>query len=326
MSRLAFIFRTDVHLTDRSPVSWKGDYPAEVLGCLAQIGELARKYKVAGVLDGGDFFHVKAATRNSHSIVVQTVEVHEPYPCPTYHTEGNHDIAYNNLDSVGKQPLGVLYATGVFKAFRAGPYVFEDGDLKVRVVGVPYDPKRTLDSLREIKKEDPSETLIAVVHALATKAPSAHVEDFFGDPVFRYSDLVFDDGPDVWCFGHWHRDQGIVEIDGRKFVNPGAVSRGALVRENLERVPQVALIEVTPKGISVGTVPLKVSPAEEVFDLDRKKRRDTESRVIESFVEHLQEGIEADPSCSVEDAINQLDFAFEVQALALDFLRRARGE
>lgn len=330
MSRIAFIFRTDVHLSDRSPASWKGDYQAEIWDCLEQIGELARKYKVDGVLDGGDFFHVKASTRNSHSIVAQAADVHRAYSCPTYHVPGNHDVTYNNLDSVGKQPLGVLYSSGVFE--RLGPddscvdgFLFEDGEVRVRVVGMPYSSKRTLDDFRALKK-GPGETLICVAHALASENPPAHVEDFFGDPVFRYRDLVFDNGPDVYCFGHWHRNQGIVDVGGRRFVNPGAVSRGALVRENLERVPQVALIEITPDGVSVGTIPLKVAAASKVFDLEKKQRRDTESQVIEQFVGRLQDDVEADPSTSVEDNINALDFAPDVCALALGYLARARGE
>jgi hypothetical protein len=48
--------------------------------------------------------------------------------------------------------------------------------------------------------------------------------------------------------------------------------------------------------------------------------------VIETFVEHLQEGIDTDLSGSVEENIGQLDFAKDVQSLALDYLRRARGE
>jgi len=324
MGKLTFIFRTDVHLSDRSPASWKADYQAEIWDSLEQIGELARKYKADAVLDGGDYFHVKAATRNSHNIVAQTAATHKGYPCPTFHVPGNHDIAYNNLETMDRQPLGVLYSAGVFQRLGGPVFMTMDG-LKVRLVGVPYSPKRTLDDLRGLKKE-PGEVMIALVHALAAENPPAHVEDFFGDPVFRYGDLASDEGPDVWCFGHWHRAQGIVQVKGRHFVNPGAVSRGALVRENLERTPQVALIEVTPDGVSVGTIPLRVAPAADVFDLERKERRESESRVIEAFVEHLQEGVDTDPSTSVEDTIEALDFAGDVRSLALDYLRRARGE
>lgn len=319
-----FLFRTDVHLADRGPASWKGDYQTEILSSLEQIGRMARKYKVEAVLDGGDFFHVKAATRNSHGLVVKAAELHRDYPCPTYCVEGNHDLAYNNLATVGKQPLGVLFSAGVFRVLRDEVFV-KDG-LTVRVVGVPYSPNRTLDELRAIQKQDGDDYLVAVVHQLAGENPPGGVEDFFGEPVFRYKDLVSEGGPDVWAFGHWHKDQGIVEVDGRRFVNQGAVSRGALVRENLERVPKVALIEFSSEGVSTGLVPLQVAPASEVFDLERKERRDAESREIERFVERLQEDAKADPSESVEANVAALDFAPEVRDLALEYLGRARGE
>ncbi len=58
MSVIRFIFRTDVHVSDRSPASWKGDYPAEVWANLEQVGELAREHGALAVLDGGDYFHV----------------------------------------------------------------------------------------------------------------------------------------------------------------------------------------------------------------------------------------------------------------------------
>ena len=334
MARVAFVFRTDVHVAEKGPQSWKGDYAAEIWSNLEQVGEMARKYKATAVLDGGDFFHVKAATRNPHSIVIKAAEIHAAYPCPTYCVEGNHDIAYNNLASIERQPLGVLYASGVFhhlreEVFTAGPTRHEklagnDATLKVRVVGVPYDPNRTLETLRAIKKQPGDDALIAVVHSLAADDPPAHVEEFFGEPVFRYSDLVFEDGPDVWCFGHWHKDQGVVEIEGRRFINQGALSRGALVKENLTRIPKAALIEITPEGIEVGTLLMKVLPAEEVFDLERKERRDEESRVIDEFVTRIQEDIQVDTGEDIEKTVDDLDFAPEIRELALQYLERAR--
>lgn len=324
MGRLAFIFRTDVHVSDKSPASWKGDYPAEIWSNLEQIGELARQHRATAVLDGGDYFHIKAATRNPHSIVARSAEVHTAYPCPTWTIEGNHDIAYNNLDTVDRQPIGVLFASGVFRHLREE--VFEDDGLKVRVVGFPYDPNRSLDELRETKKRSGEDRLIVLVHALAGKNPPDHVEDFFGEPVFRYRDLVYKDGPDVWCFGHWHRDQGIEVVDGVHFVNQGAVSRGALVRENLDRVPKVALILADGPDLNVSSIPLKVLPAKDVFDLEKKERRDREGEIIDQFVRRLEEDIKEDPSESIEDSIKILDFAPEVRQMALSYLERARTE
>lgn len=324
MPRLAFLFRTDTHVSDRSPASWKGDYPAEVWSNLEQVGQFARQHDVKAVLDGGDYFHVKAATRNPHALVTRTAEIHRAYPCPVYCVEGNHDIAYNNLDSVPKQPLGVLYAAKVFEHLREA--VFEDGGMRVRVVGVPYSPFRKLDELRAIQKNPGDDFLIAVVHALAGADPPPSVEDFFGEPVFRYQDLVTPDGPDVFAFGHWHKDQGIVEFEGKQFVNRGALSRGALIRENTERTPSATLLEVRPSGIVTVTLPMVVAPAADVFDFERKERAEAEGVEIDNFVTTLRASAEYDPSLSIEANLQALDFARDVRDLALGYLERARAE
>jgi DNA repair exonuclease SbcCD nuclease subunit len=323
MPKVSFIFRTDVHVADNSPASWKGDYPAEIWSSLEQIGKLAARYSCQAVLDGGDYFHVKAPTRNSHRLVARSAVVQAAYPCPTYCVEGNHDIKHNNLDTLHEQPLGVLYETGVFKHLRDDS--FEVEGVRVRVVGVPYNMALTLDDLKSIRKKD-GEYLVAVVHALASENPPDHVQEFFGEPVFRYQDLVFKDGPDVWCFGHWHRDQGIVEIEGRKFVNQGSVSRGSLVRENITRIPKVALLEFSEDGFEVSSIPLKVAPASEVFDLERKERQDKETQTIETFVEHLQNDLEVNDDVSIEETIESLQFSQEVGRLAMEYLHRAREE
>jgi len=179
-------------------MSWKGDYSAEIFSNLEQIGELAKVHQVNAVLDGGDYFHIKAPTRNPHHLNERSARIHRAYPCPTYCIEGNHDLAYNNLESLSKQPLGVLYASGIFQHLRE--QVFEDGDLRVRVVGVPYSPNRSLSDMLNIQKKKGDTHLIAIVHSLAAKNPPTSVEDFWNEPVFPYESLVSRNGPDVWCF------------------------------------------------------------------------------------------------------------------------------
>jgi DNA repair exonuclease SbcCD nuclease subunit len=324
MPRLAFIYRTDTHTADRGPISWKADYAAEIWSNLEQIGGFAKQYEATAVLDGGDFFHVKAPTRNSHALVIRAAELHLGYPCPTFCVEGNHDLSYNSLDSIEKQPLGVLYTSKIFTQLRE--QVFKDGDLQVRVVGMPYSTTRSLEELRAIQKKPGDTYLIAIVHQLAADDPPPSVEDFFGEPVFRYSDLATADGPDIWMFGHWHKDQGIVSIGTKSFVNLGAVSRGALINENIERTPKVAFIEADAKGIRVSALPLIVAPAADVFDFETKERIERESESIDQFVTSIQQNVTIDPSASIEANIEALEFAQDVRATALDYLERARAQ
>ncbi len=322
MPRVAFIYRTDTHVCDRSPSSWKADYPTEIWSNLEQIARFAKERDVAAVLDGGDYFHVKAASRNPHSLVIRSIAIHKAYPCPVLSVEGNHDISYNNLETIDRQPLGVLYEDGTFRHLREE--VFEDGGMRVRVVGVPYNPERTLAELLSIQKKPGDDFLIAIVHQLAAAAPPAKVEDFFGEPVFRYQDLVTPDGPDVFCFGHWHKDQGVVELGGKKFVNQGAVSRGSLINENTRRTPKVSYLDITPTGIVVVELPLIVAPAEDVFDFDKKERAEKESESIDQFIVQLQNNVRIDLSASIESNVEQLNFAQDVRTTALEYLVRAR--
>lgn len=321
MPRLAFLFRTDTHLSDNSPISWKADYTEELWSSLEQVGALAKKYEVNAVLDGGDYFHVKAPTKNSHYLVQRTASIHRAYPCPTLVTTGNHDIRYNNLSTLERQPLGSLYASGVFEQLESR--VFEDGALRVRVVGVPYNPNLTLIDLMGIQKRKGDTHLIAVMHTLAALKPPSAVEDFWNEPVFAYESLVSRNGPDAFLMGHWHKDQGVEVVGGKYFVNQGAMSRGSLVRENLERIPKVALIEFDGSELGVKLFPLDVAPASDVFDLEKKAVQERERKDIDQFVQRLVSEGEIDPNQTIEANIQSLDFADEVRKEALRYLEMA---
>lgn len=323
MPRVAFLFRTDTHLSDRSPASWKADYTEEIWSCLEQVGVLAKEHEVDAILDGGDYFHVKAPTKNSHFLVQRTAAIHLAYECSTWVDPGNHDISYNNLDTLPKQPLGTLYSSKVFRVLKEE--VFEDGDLRVRVVGIPYNPSLTLTELQGIQKRKGDTHLIAVVHALACVSPPPSVEDFWNEPVFSYESLVSRNGPDCWLFGHWHKDQGVEVIGGKYFINQGALSRGALVRENLERIPQVALIEFDGSEIKVQTIKLSVAPAEDVFDLEKKAVQERERQDIDQFVRKLISEGEFNPDQTIEENIRSLssNFADDVRSEALRYLEMA---
>lgn len=331
------IFRTDVHAADKGPVSWKGDYPAEIRSSLLQVATYAREHKASAVLDGGDFFHVKAPTRNSHELVKGMIDLHvqnyvheDGSRIPVFSIEGNHDLAYNEIGSVARQPLGVMFASGAFQPLREE--VFTEGSLRVRVVGIPFHPGLTLEEIQKVRKQPGDSYLVLLLHALAGMDPPSNVEDFFGEPVFRYDQIAAtDDGADIVCLGHWHRDQGIEVLTTptgpRWFVNQGALSRGALVRENLTRIPKAALLTFTPEGCRAEALPMKVAPAEEVFDLERKVRAEEEKTTLEGFVRRLAEDAQVAEAKDLRQAILAMEKVCpqEVLAEAIRYLELAES-
>lgn len=309
---ISLVFRTDVHLADKSPASWKASYLDEVLSNLRQVAKIAKDFDAHAVLDGGDLFHVKSPHRNSHALVGECIRLHtREYSCPVFTVVGNHDVQYNQRSSLPNQPLGVVLASGAVTELTS--QVFESKGVRVRVVGVPFEPDRTLESLKAIQKQPGDDYLIAVVHALAALEPPKVAEEFFGEPIFRYNDLVSENGPDVFCFGHWHKDQGVTYLGSKAFVNPGALSRGSLSFETLQRTPKAVVLTLDSE-IRIQEIPLEVAPASEVFNQEAKAQKERDTKRIQAYLEQLRLNLDSGPrSVSITDTLNHLGLSERVR-------------
>lgn len=346
------VWRTDVHLSDRAPSSRTDDWADAVFDKLGQVRDLAREVNAAAIIDGGDFFHIKSPTRNSHALVHRTAEHHSTYPCPVYCTPGNHDAVYGDYTFLPQQPLGVLFSTGVFKrlydgyeVFFAGrrdqmytkayPYTKPKGGWAdgnpfaipknqrngpiVRVVGIPYHGTTyDMDRFTSIQKGD-EDILICVAHVLASHKGGTMFE---GEDIIKYADLV-DTAPDVYLFGHWHKNQGVEEIGGKRFVNIGSLTRGSLSQDNLDRIPSAAVLRCTEKGVEIEVKPLNVRPAEEVFDVEGRERQVKRQVEMDSFVTAIRDALQpSDEGETLADAVSGMDMPNEVRERALAYLER----
>jgi len=326
MSEIRFISSSDEHLSDLSPGFRKDDYRDAILNKMEWQGEFARKFRTDGILRGGDLFHVKAANKTTMMSLSRVASVHRGYPCPTYAIVGNHDMARNDPNSVIRQPIEVLFKSDVL--YRLEDELFIDGSMSVRVVGVDYSTDLDYDALcSRIRKKDETYT-IAVIHALAANAPEDKIQKFFSERIFDYRDLVFSGCPDVYIFGHYHKDQGISDVHGVKFVNLGAISRGALTFENLERKPKVCSIVCNSSGISLEEHEIPCADAAQVFDLKKKERLDKERTDLDDFIQKFK----ADASFGggdikgKMDVFQKSDYPSELKKLVLEILETAESE
>lgn len=271
-----FISVGDIHLADRTPKFRKDNYKETGLNELKLIRDVATERKADAVFCTGDIFHDKAATRNSHSLVKDAIQIFSSFPCPVYSIIGNHDIAYNRLETIAKQPLGVLFESGALKRLDRVTIKCVD------IVGVHFSEDNTNETLYCQKVE--GRPLIAVCHALATPEGG----DFYGEQIFSYAQLAESGNPDVYIFGHFHHDQGIQTFNGKQFINLGAIARGALNKDNIDRQVKVGLIEYGKnKTFKCSEINLNVLPGTEIFDLDRKKEIEETENEIEKFVASL---------------------------------------
>lgn len=316
---------SDEHLADLNPGFRKDSYRDAIFSKLEWQGQLASKVNATALLRGGDFFHVKPANKTTMGTLARAATIHRNYSCPTYAMAGNHDMSYNDPGTVPRQPLGVLLRSGVFREMRDERFV--DGSMSVRVIGVEFTVDMDDEHLRSlVRKKDDDTYTVAFVHALAAYAPETRTQAFFNERIFDYRDLVFDGCPDVYVFGHYHKDQGVQEHLGVQFVNLGAVSRGALSFENVERVPKVSHMTFSSSGVSIDVHEIPCGDASEIFDMERKEQLEKERRSLDEFIKCLRrasaEGSKDDLDSLIEEFQNS-DYPKDLQRLVLDTLEAA---
>ena len=297
------VWRTDVHMADFSPQSRTDDWTETLLGKLSQVGHIAEEVKADAVIDGGDLFHVKSPSRNSHELVGKVASIHNTYPCPVYGTIGNHDVKYGSMEFLQESPLGVLFHTGnMRRLYGIHEAIFTDGNITVRVVGIPYHgTSYDMELFRKIKKGS-EDYLVVAAHVLASPK---------GGTLFESEDVVSyhflgDLEPDVWLLGHWHKNQGIVEQNGKWIVNIGSLSRGSLSQDDINRIPACAVLKFDSEGIDIQAIPLEVKPASEVFNLQGKARADAKSMSMDVFVDSLKDSLMTQSGDSLIDQIRDM--------------------
>jgi DNA repair exonuclease SbcCD nuclease subunit len=320
MGEIRFVTSSDEHVSDQQVTGFRKDnFKESILKKLEWQGLHAKKFKANYFLRGGDLFHTKNANRNTHATMSRIALIHRAYPCPTFSLAGNHDMSYNDISTVSRQPLGVLFSTGVFHHLK--DETFEDGSMKVRVIGLDYLPGMDSNFIRNtLRKKDENYT-IAVVHALAALAPEEKIQTFFNEPILDYRDLVFEGCPDVYVFGHYHKDQGIQDHLGVKFVNLGSISRGSLSFENLERKPKISQMRFSSSGIDIEEIIVPHADASEVFDLEKKKKIEKERKNLDEFVAKLRESSSVSPDFSFKDKLSE--YPDDIRRLGLELIEAA---
>ena len=309
-------------MADTGPQSRTDDWASTILGKVEQVGQIAKDVHADGVLDGGDFFHIKSPTRNSHEIVRRVAEVHKGYPCPVWANVGNHDLKYGSLEFLDESPLSVLFSSGVFqRLYDQYEAVFDQGGVKVRVVGIPYHgTKYDLNRFTGIVKGD-EDYLVVIAHCLASPTGGTLFE---AEDVIGYKQLVNYD-PDVWCFGHWHKNQGIKEIArGKYVVNIGSLSRGSLSQDDLARTPECTVLRFSKQAITFEPVKLKVAAPDDVFNLAERDRTVARDAAMETVVDKLKETLTLRESGSVLDTVREaLAVAEDIRERTISYLEQA---
>jgi len=227
---------------------------------------------------------------------------------------------YGDIEFLPQQPLGVLFATGIFqRLYDEHEAVFEQDGVKVRVVGIPYHgTKYDMTRLTSLRKGD-EDHLVVVAHLLASPGGGSMFE---GEDIVKYADLMGLPASTM-IFGHWHKDQGVVEIaPGQHVVNVGSLTRGSLHLDELDRKPCCVSMSFSKTEVQYEVVPLVVQPPEDVFDIEARERVTTRATQMSDFVATLQATLKPSTERPLVEVVREMPLEPEVRERVLALMEQ----
>lgn len=276
----------DVHLADRPPSSCTETYLDDLFDLLYQALDLAKAEGCTAIISAGDWFHIKRPSRNSHELVRRSLEWGgnvlasgmTPYIVP-----GNHDLMDDRLGSLDEgQPLGILFWSRVFTEL--------DGWMKgAPIYGVPWlqdwnaedsvADQAVGEALMDWKsKYDGSVPALIVTHA--PFYPPGKELKFEHYLTSKFADAMENNGQ-VY-YGHIHEPHGEYVVNGVRFCNNGALSRGSLTEYNVSRTVGVTIWDSDTGQFDFR--PLNAKPADQVFRLAEVREAKTAQMKLDQFL------------------------------------------
>jgi DNA repair exonuclease SbcCD nuclease subunit len=320
MDEITILTVGDVHISDVNPRSRIDDFKASIFEKLNQIKSAAKKLKADAVLFTGDLYNIKSPAKNSHELNRELIEFFKSLNCPVYSIPGNHDLTSNDLDTLHLQPLSVLYASGSLKNLKYE--TIKKNNLIVSMIGVPYTENLDLKTI-QIPPRNGTQVQLCLMHIYASPKGGK----LFKEKLYGYEELSVL-GPDIFVLGHYHVNQHIQSINGKHFINLGSISRGTIAEENIYHKPSMGLIKITLENslveISTVEIPLKIKPAEEVFDLKKKEEEQKETIEIQKFVDKLiSETADQSKRQNVENLIENLSLSKIIKETVISLINEA---
>lgn len=275
----------DIHLRDTPPSSCTPSYNDDIFDILRYVcTDVVREYGVSSVILAGDTFDNKTPSRNSHANVRRFIELARACPVPVLAVPGNHDVQYDQLETLPRQPLGVVFASGAVTPL-IGWSAARAGLLDVPIYGVPWLPRfddtAVADALADWRALPLAASGIhGLVVAHAPLYPVGQENPYENYPATRWAAAM--GGYGSCYYGHVHEYHGVHTAAGVTFANPGAISRGSLHEHNLTRGVRAAVWDSTTGTFDIIDLPHR--PAEEVFLLTEANARRVKTLATDELI------------------------------------------
>ena len=319
----------DVHVSDRPPTTRTDSYRGDILLKLFEVGEVAQRERVNGVVFVGDIFHSKKPANTSHQTVRAVCQILQSYPSPVYIVPGNHDYSGANVDTLSKHPLGTVSLMPNVTLFGTKEHrsVLVPGGAAVELWGVREE--EGLEGFADIG-EHPEQVIVVAHSAIFPPGQGPTAWEAF-DAREIAGQYALTGAPILTWYGHIHEPHGNYLVEPEyEFVNFGALSRGSIHEEGaMDRKVAIGHVVIEEGGnYEITQVYLEsMRPAGEVFRVAQVRSDEAGEREINAYVDALSaaevEGF------SVEKAISELSqhpgAPQSVRDRAVELVKEAQG-
>ncbi len=247
----------DWHYRSQNPVARRDAFQETLNAKLAEVGDIAKREDVTAILVPGDVFDSPSpaySTLTSLECAIQKLGK------PVWAVPGDHDEHAHSLESLDRTAYGHLAATGLIRDLRTCPV-----EEWFAATGTGFSAKTDADVSDYLaKSQNPLE--IHVAHGmLLERAPGFELRHTLLEDVAKHPNC-----PLVLHVCHEHLGFGVKRLPRAKggelvAINPGALVRLSAHPGEIERMPQVCLLEVYP-----GTAP-RCSYCDAGLPLERTK-------------------------------------------------------
>ncbi|MGE5329977.1 MAG: metallophosphoesterase family protein [Deltaproteobacteria bacterium] len=322
---MRFLFFTDTHIRGTNPKSRLDDYYLALKNKFEEIVDIIKKNDIDYVIHGGDWFDRPDI---APSIVRDFAVLVKKFDRPVYSVAGNHDIFGHNPETISRTMLGLLEGTDVIKIIEDNkPVIIEKDDIKVQIYGHSYSYEIDEKGLKEsyiVKKNKDCDYCINIVHGMLL--PKAFIEGIKYTTINEISSTE----ADITLAGHYHSGFGIKKVNERFFVNLGSLARISALKSEIERIPQVVVIELKEE-INIWTVPLECAKAgEEILDREHIENAQNRAYKLNQFFQNIDASgdykqIKIDINDIIEQIVTAQGISDKVKVETIKRIEQARS-
>ncbi len=311
---MKLLFLTDTHIRGNTPENRRDNLSVTLKNKVNEVIEIADKYEVDYILHGGDFFDVASP---SLAVTGEFLELFRKFRVPIYAISGNHDLFGANLQTLPRTLLGFIARLGFINLLMPGEKIYlKKHEVCLQLTGQPYhyDIDVRPRELDYHMTKEAADIAIHMVHGML-----AHQEEFPGHHTLVND--ILETGADITLSGHNHLGFGNLEINGKHFINPGALVRLSNHRREIERKVGVTLINLEGKKIECKTIPITSAPlGEEVLDRSKVEAKASLNLKLERFTQEIKQAADMEKmnvKNIINEVINNLQDSEEVREEAL---------